>query len=83
MGPLNRRLAEIRAEREAKRPPEATALMSRATDELRASGILDGVAAVGQPAPRFARPALSGDTIRLAPLLSHGPVILSFFRGRW
>jgi hypothetical protein len=83
MGPLSRTLAEMRAEREAKRPPEATALMTRATDELRASGVLDRVVKVGERAPRFARPNLANETVRLGPLLSRGPVVLSFFRGRW
>ena len=81
--PLNRRLAEMRAANEVKRPPEATALMNRSTQELRASGILDRVLAVGQDAPLFARPNLDGKTVRLKALLGRGPVVLSFFRGRW
>lgn len=82
-GPLNQRLAEMRAEKDAKRPPEATAIMNQATADLRASGILDRICAVGDRAPLFARPNLAGETVRLRALLRRGPVVLSFFRGRW
>ena len=82
-GPLNQRLAEIRAAKDAKRAPEATAIMNRATDDLRASGIADRVRSVGERAPLFARPNLAGETVRLRALLKKGPVVLSFFRGRW
>ena len=83
MGRLNDELAAIRAAGDAKRDPRATAVMHRATADLEGSGILDGVAAVGSVAPLFVRPTLDGATLRLASLLRKGPVILSFFRGRW
>ena len=83
MESLNHRLAALRAEKEAARDPAATALMNRATDDLRASGILDRVSSVGDTAPLFARPNLDGDTVRLRALLKQGPVVISFFRGRW
>ncbi len=82
-GPLNERLAEMRAKGEAKRPAEVTAIMEGAAEDLRISGILDGVIGVGQRAPLFARPNLEGRTVRLRSLLKRGPVWLSFFRGRW
>ncbi len=82
-GPLNRRLAEIRAEKEAARPPPATAIMAAGTETLRGSGILDRIPGVGDRAPLFARPSVAGPTVRLATLLKQGPVVLSFFRGRW
>jgi len=82
-GPLERRLTEIREAGAAKRPPEITATMRRATEDLRASGILDRILPVGDRAPVFARPNLAGDTVRLAATLRRGPVVLSFFRGRW
>lgn len=83
MGPLNQRLADMRAENDANRPPEATAIMNAATEALRASGILDSVPKPGARATRFARPNLDGTTVRLGALLKRGPVVLSFFRGRW
>lgn len=83
IGPLERRLTEIREGGAAKRPPEITATLRRAVDELRSSGIMDAVLGVGDRAPTFARPSLSGDTVRLGATLRRGPVVLSFFRGRW
>ena len=83
MESLNERLAALRAEKEVGRDPAVTALMNRATDDLRASGILAGVRSVGDTAPLFARPNLDGATIRLRSLLKRGPVVISFFRGRW
>jgi len=80
---LGPRLAEIRARGEAKRPAHVTAMMHAATEDLRASGILEGVARVGQRAPLFARPDLEGRTVHLRRLIERGPVVLSFFRGRW
>lgn len=82
-GPLCRRLAEIRAEKEAARPAAATAIMAAGTEALRASGILDRLPRVGDRAPLFARPSVAGPTVRLKTLLKRGPVVLSFFRGRW
>lgn len=82
-GPLCRRLAEIRAEKEAARPAAATAVMAAGTEALRASGIRDRLPRVGDRAPLFARPSVAGPTVRLKTLLKRGPVVLSFFRGRW
>ena len=79
----NARLAALKAEKDAARNPEWTAIMDRATADLAATDILDAVPAVGDRAPLFARPNLEGETVRLYSLLKRGPVVLSFFRGRW
>ncbi len=83
MGPINEALTALREGAEAKRPPEINTRIHRATEELSASGILDGVPGVGDRAPFFARPDLRGDSVRLSARLKKGPVVLSFFRGRW
>ncbi|WP_420442617.1 hypothetical protein [Candidatus Palauibacter sp.] len=57
--------------------------MSDGTEALRSSGILDGILEVDDRAPLFARPSVAGPTVRLKTLLKRGPVVLSFFRGRW
>ena len=54
MGSLNESLAALKAAGEAKRDPSATALMNQATEDLRASGILDGVCPLVRP-PRSLR----------------------------
>lgn len=80
---LNDRLRRIREAGAAKRDPAINRAMHQATADLRESGILDGVPAPGDAAPVFSRPDLAGNEVTLTGLLDQGPVILSFFRGRW
>ena len=42
-----------------------------------------GVAKVGQPAPDFTLPNATSQEVSLKVLLARGPVVLSFYRGRW
>ena len=51
---LKNKLDETRAASAKRRPSETRAIMQRATDDLRASGILATVTAVGQKMPAFA-----------------------------
>ena len=83
MSTLAETLDGIRQAGDAKRPPELTAAMKRATADLETSGIMERVLRAGQLAPFFARPNLECETVRLSALLKKGPVIVSFFRGRW
>ena len=80
---LQERLDAMREASKARIPAEARAVMQRNIDELRASGIMERVARVGQAAPDFTLPNTSGQPIHLADLLRRGPVVLSFYRGRW
>jgi peroxiredoxin len=57
--------------------------MHRATEELRASGIMDQVIKVGDPLQAFELPNASGQPVRSADLLAKGPLVLTFFRGAW
>ena len=71
-------------EASAKRlPADKAAIMHRATEELRASGIMDRVIKVGEPLPPFALPNAYGQQVRSADLLAKGPLVLTFFRGAW
>lgn len=80
---LKERLETIKAGAAKRIPEESRRIMERATDDLRASGAVDRAVKVGEPAPDFALPNAAGRTMRLADLLARGPVVLSFFRGRW
>ena len=80
---LENDLEAIRAMARSRLPAEAQALMQRSIDELRAARILDRVVKVGQRAPEFTLPNTEGVPVSLAALLAKGPVVLSFFRGRW
>ena len=71
-------------EASAKRiPPEKAAVMHRATEELRRSGIMGRVIKVGDPLPSFALPNADGQEVRSADLIAKGPLVLTFFRGAW
>ena len=80
-----RRSGSRRSARRAKTriPAEAREVMERSVADLRASGIMERVAKVGQNAPDFTLPNAQGQDVRLASLLARGPVVLSFYRGRW
>jgi hypothetical protein len=80
---LQEKLDAIREKAKERIPAEARAVMERATEDLRASGILDRVIKVGERVPDFELPDTSGRMINLATLRAHGPVVLSFYRGRW
>jgi len=76
-------LDAMREASKARIPPDARAVMQRSIDDLRASGIVDRVVAVGQPAPDFTLPNTAGGSVSLADLRARGHVVLSFYRGRW
>lgn len=80
---LAERLDAIRAAARTRVPPDALAVMERSTEALRASGILDRVVKVGHRAPDFTLPDADGRPVSLAALRAGGPVVLSFYRGRW
>lgn len=80
---LKEELEAIRAMARARLPEDSQALMQRSVDDLRASGILDHVVKVGARAPDFTLPNTEDVPVSLASLLAKGPVVVSFFRGRW
>jgi len=80
---LEDKLAAIREMAKTRQAPEVRAVMQKATKELRASGIMDRVAKVGAPAPDFTLPSGAGQPVSLTALRARGPVVLSFYRGRW
>jgi hypothetical protein len=80
---LEEKLAAIREMGKSRQPPEVRAVMHRATEDLRASGIMDRVAKVGASAPDFTLPNQAGQAVSLSALRTRGPVVLSFYRGRW
>lgn len=80
---LTEKLAATRAASAARVPSDKRAIMARATTDLRASGILKKVLAVGQSMPAFTAPNHDGRKISSRDLLNHGPLVISFFRGAW
>jgi hypothetical protein len=80
---LQDKLDAMREMAKARIPPEARAVMERSIEDLRASGIMNRIARVGQSAPAFALPNADGRSVSLAELRARGPVVVSFYRGRW
>ena len=79
---LAERLDTIRQGADKRIPPDKRAIMHRATDDLRASGILDGVIKVGDPLPAFALKNAFGQEVRSSELVANGRLVLTVFRGR-
>ncbi len=80
---LKEKLEATRAASASRIPAETHAIMERATAGLRASGILQKVAAVGQKAPTFTAPNYDGRVVSSSELWARGPLVVSFFRGAW
>jgi hypothetical protein len=80
---LEEKLAAIREGSAKRNPPERLATMKKATEDLRASGILDGVAKPGDTLPEFSLQNAYGVEVHSADLFSQGPVVITAFRGVW
>jgi len=80
---LHEKMEEYKKGFEAKAPQEALAVMHRVSRELADSGILSRTAKTGDMAPDFALKNFKGQDVSLRDLVSRGPVVLSFYRGRW
>ena len=80
---LQKRLDEKKREFESSAPEKALSVMHRATQDLRNSGILDRALGVGTKAPDFTLNNVRGEPVHLRAVLSRGPVVLGFYRGRW
>jgi hypothetical protein len=80
---LQEKLDALREAARTRIPADTRAVMERHVHDLRASGIMERIARVGQAAPDFTLPDAAGTPVRLADLRAGGPVVLSFYRGRW
>jgi hypothetical protein len=77
------KLEATRAASASRIPADRQAIMHRATEDLRNSGILDRIVPVGAPAPAFDLANHDGRLVSSGDLLAAGPLVLSFFRGSW
>ena len=80
---LQEKLNEHKAKFVSNAPKEITEIMHRATDDLRNSGIVERALNVGDRAPDFSLKNAEGVVIHSQDLLAKGPIVLSFFRGKW
>lgn len=80
---LQEKLDAVSASLAKQTPGEFLDAFHRLVENLRASGLMDGVLKIGDPAPQFTLPSYEGHAVSLAALRARGPVIISFYRGRW
>ena len=64
-------------------PQEAQEIMHRATNDLQNSPQMRNTIKVGDMAPDFSLKNTANSDVALSDLLDRGPVVLSFYRGRW
>ena len=77
------KLGEISAASAKRMPEDVRAVMGKATQELRDSGILDRTIKVGDTLPSFTLNNADGTPVSSDDLLAQGPVVLTVFRGHW
>jgi len=66
-----------------KAPADAIEVMQRATRELAESGLVDKAVKTGDCAPDFTLENTAGEKVGLAGMLLKGPVVLTYYRGKW
>jgi len=64
-------------------PPETQAIHAQAVAELRQRNLAAAILPVGAKAPAFELPDHDGKIVSSSALLSKGPLIVCFIRGRW
>jgi hypothetical protein len=80
---LQEKMTAYKKDFEAKAPKEVLEIMHRAQQTLIDSGILEHTPKTGDQAPDFVLKNTEGSAVELGQLLSKGPVVLGFYRGRW
>ena len=78
-----RRASEGDGTKPGRIPPEALKIMHRVTADQRASGFQARMPKPGQPGPAFTLANQDGVDVSSAALVARGPIVISFFRGRW
>ena len=78
-----RRAAEGDGTRPGRRSPDDLKIMHRVTAEQRASGFQVRMPKPGEPGPAFTLANQDGVDVSSAALVARGPLLISFFRGRW
>jgi peroxiredoxin len=64
-------------------PPETQAVHARVISDLKATRLAERVLQAGSKAPTFELKDHNGQLVSSADLLSRGPLVICFFRGRW
>jgi hypothetical protein len=78
-----RRAAEGDGTKPGRISPDDLKIMHRVTADQRASGFQVRMPKPGQPAPAFTLANQDGVDVSSDALVARGPLVISFFRGRW
>ena len=78
-----RRAAEGDGTKPGRISPDELKIMHRVTADQRASGFQARMPKAGQPGPAFTLANQDGVDVSSAALVARGPLVVSFFRGRW
>ena len=76
-------LKEIKNNALSRLGPDFLAAAEKSIEELRRSDIVERFVKVGDVAPDFQASNPKGDLVSSSRLLDQGPVVISFYRGRW
>jgi hypothetical protein len=80
---LKEKLDALIAQTGKQAPAQVLEVMHRATQDLKNSGIMDGVVKAGDTSPHFTLKNAEGTLVRSEDILKHGPMVLTFYRGAW
>ena len=80
---LEESLAKLREASAGKIPEEIRMKMGEATQDLRESGIMDGIIKVGDKLPSFNLPNSKGEMVSSDELLAKGNLVVTIYRGHW
>ncbi len=80
--PVEKQLIEM-ADGIRKKAPDAARVFDDGVRQIAASGIVERAPKVGDTVRMFELPDSSGKQVRLADLLTRGPVVLTWYRGGW
>jgi len=80
---LQAALDERKADWAERASDQTKAIYDDGIAKIKATGVLDTMKQVGDPAPDFTLPNAAGEDVALQTLLEDGPVIVVFYRGAW
>jgi len=80
---LKAELKALQTRLESGRPADVVATMHRAVEELRTSGAAARVLKVGDTVPDFVLPNAAEEPVDSRARLAKGPLVVTFYRGRW
>ena len=83
MNDLQSQLDMITANTRSLVQPERLAITDNAVQALHSTGIEEAILPIGAPAPSFALRDARNKVVRSEDLLALGPLVITFFRGRW